>query len=254
MSIYSNVTEQDLDNLRKLAEQQRNQRALKIKNRILKQTHDVKLAESLSPITRKLDEVNKSTQEFLSPIDKKLDTINESTQKVGEIIKENNTPKPDTLFEDTLSKKKNNIGFFNIDEKDNGEIFWNGFLVEKMGGNKLKINDKIFKIPKSIHKVLTETSNIPIKQLNDEDREVFNNILENLNFAKYKPIAGESKSGRNKQSKNIFMKHNLKGEGVKIIIPSNILDIYTRLEVLPGLKLSGHTDTLTEAINLIDEL
>ena len=71
MSIYSNVTEQDLDNLRKLAEQQKNQRAIKIKNRILKQTHDVKLAESLSPNT------------------KKLDTINESTQKVDDIIKRN---------------------------------------------------------------------------------------------------------------------------------------------------------------------
>ena len=42
MSIYSNVTEQDLINLRKLAEQQKNQRALKIKNRILKQSHAVK--------------------------------------------------------------------------------------------------------------------------------------------------------------------------------------------------------------------
>ena len=46
----------------------------------------------------------------------------------------------------------------------------------------------------------------------------------------------------------------LQGEGVKTIIPSNIIDIYTRLEVLLGLKLSGHTDTLTEASNLIDEL
>ena len=36
MSIYSNVTEQDLINLRKLAQQQKEQRALKIKNRILK--------------------------------------------------------------------------------------------------------------------------------------------------------------------------------------------------------------------------
>ena len=47
---------------------------------------------------------------------------------------------------------------------------------------------------------------------------------------------------------------DLQGEGVKIIIPSNIIDIYTRLEILLGLKLSGHTDTLTEAGNLIDEL
>ena len=47
---------------------------------------------------------------------------------------------------------------------------------------------------------------------------------------------------------------DLEGQGVRIIIPSNIIDIYTRLEVLLGLKLSGHTDTLTEASNLINEL
>ena len=47
---------------------------------------------------------------------------------------------------------------------------------------------------------------------------------------------------------------DLQGEGFKIIIPSNIIDIYTRLEVLLGLRISGHSDTLTEASNLIDEL
>ena len=47
---------------------------------------------------------------------------------------------------------------------------------------------------------------------------------------------------------------DLQGEGVKIIIPSLIIAIYSRLEVLLGLKLSGHTETLTEANNLIDEL
>ena len=47
---------------------------------------------------------------------------------------------------------------------------------------------------------------------------------------------------------------DIKGEGVKIIIPSNIIDIYTKLEILLGLTLSGHTDTLTEASSLIDEL
>ena len=46
MSIYSNVTEQGLIILRKLAEQQKNQRAPKNKNRNLKQSHDKKLSES----------------------------------------------------------------------------------------------------------------------------------------------------------------------------------------------------------------
>ena len=73
MSNYSNITEQDLENLRILAEQQKNERAQKIKNRILKQTHYVKLAENLSPIT------------------KKLDTFNESTKEIGEVIKETNS-------------------------------------------------------------------------------------------------------------------------------------------------------------------
>ena len=41
---------------------------------------------------------------------------------------------------------------------------------------------------------------------------------------------------------------------IKIIIPPNIIDIYTRLEILLRIKLTGYCDTLTEASNLIDEL
>ena len=63
MSICSNVSEQDLIILRKFAEQQKNEPGLKIKNRLLKQTHDIKLAENLSPITTKLDEIIESGQE-----------------------------------------------------------------------------------------------------------------------------------------------------------------------------------------------
>ena len=47
---------------------------------------------------------------------------------------------------------------------------------------------------------------------------------------------------------------NLEGQGLKIIIPSKLINIYTRLEVLLGLRISGHTDTLTEASNLVEEL
>ena len=124
----------------------------------------------------------------------------------------------------------------------------------KMGGNKLKISENIFEITPGIQKVFTQTSNIPLKKLNNQGREVYNNILETLDFENYKPISGESKSGRYKESKSNFNKRDLKGEGVKIIIPSNIIDIYTRLEILLGLKLSGHTDTLTEASILIDDI
>ena len=46
---------------------------------------------------------------------------------------------------------------------------------------------------------------------------------------------------------------DLQGERVKFIIPSNIINFYTRLEIRLGLNLSGRTDTLTEADKLIDE-
>ena len=64
MSIFSKVTEQDLIIRRNLPDQQKEQRAEKSENRILKQTHVIKLAENLSPIIEKLDEVKKTTQDL----------------------------------------------------------------------------------------------------------------------------------------------------------------------------------------------
>ena len=59
----------------------------------------------------------------------------------------------------------------------------------------------------------------------------------------------------NDVSRILNLDTKLKGRGIeKIIIPSNIIDIYTRLKFLLGLKLSGHTNTLTEASNSIDEI
>ena len=110
------MTEQDLFNLRKLAEQQKEQRAIKIKNRILKQTHDLKLAESLSPITKRLNEVKESTEKL-------GDVIKESQPKTSQLAIEN-TPQPaidknegvlyDVELENTSNKMKDNTVFFQI--------------------------------------------------------------------------------------------------------------------------------------------
>ena len=117
MSISSIVIKQDSINLRKLAEQQKNQRALKIENRILKHTHDIKLPKSLSPIIKNLDEVKETTQKLGEAIEKSQPENNirqpaiEHTPPPRPI--ENNEGKVyDTELENTLKNMKNNTGFF----------------------------------------------------------------------------------------------------------------------------------------------
>ena len=115
MSIYSNVTQEDLDNLRKLAEQQKNQRAEKFKNRIIEKTHDKKLEESLSPITERLDEVNETTKKLVKKSD--IEDGNTQTPAIE------NTTTSQSL-RDTLSFMKRSKNFFKL-EQDGNKVFWN---------------------------------------------------------------------------------------------------------------------------------
>ena len=259
MSIYSNVTQKDLDNLRKLADQQKNQRAFKIKNRILKQTHDVKLAESLSPITKKLDEVNKSTQEV-------GDKIKESNSKIDLEALPNSSNFSNSMREmiGSLMRSKNSLRITQ-DESHRANIL--GVPIQISGADTIKINENIYELTPEIYKALSDTGYTGKDMKNESDILMMNNIIRDLGYT--------GREDRDSKRKTFFLKKlpklvndiqnrtfeeitddsdDLQGEGFKIIIPSNIIDIYTRLEVLLGLKLSGHTDTLTKASNLIDEL
>ena len=196
MSFYSNVTEQDLDNLRKLANQQKEQRAHKIKNRILKQTHDIKLAESLSPITKKLDETTK----------KLGDVIEESTQSLGNVIKENNTPQLaientptiqpaientqtqpgviyDVSLENTLTNMKDKQkGFFKIREDDNGQRYWNGKAVNISGSSQIEIEGENFNITPNLQNVFTDTTGKSLKKLSKKENRTYKQLLNTLNY------------------------------------------------------------------------
>ena len=272
MSIYSDVTEQDLDNLRKLAQQQKEQRALKIKNRIIEKTHDVKLAESLSPITNKLDETSK----------KLAGVIKESTQNLGNVIKENNTPQLaienipihqpiednegrvyGVQLENTLNKMADNTGFFKTHYDQQRGWMLNNIPNKSPGGTKIQVDENEYDLTKGIRNVLTKKTYKSIKSLNDNEKVVLRDFLSKIGYYNQKPTKGKPSGLDNfiktdlddDVRKILKLDTNLKGKGVeKIIIPSNIIEIYTRLEVLLGLKLSGHTDSLTEASALIDEL
>ena len=122
--------------LRKLAEQQKEQRSLKSKNGIIKQTHDIKLAESLSPITQKLDEVNESTQNLgenfkkLKPETPRLAIENTPTTQP---IENNEEVAYDVELENTFNHMKDNTGFFKTYyDRERGWI-WNGYPVKMLG-------------------------------------------------------------------------------------------------------------------------
>ena len=199
MSIYLNVTEQDLINLRKLAEQQKEQRALKIKNRILKQTHDIKLAKSLSPINKKLDETN------------------ESTQKVGDIIEKNktpqlaientsqpaieNTPTPqpsennegtiyDVELENTLNKLTNNTGFFKTYHDPQHGWMTNNHPIKMLKGTMVEINEDKYNISPGIRKVLVDQTYDTAKSMTDKDKLIFRDVLQKTGYYNRKPTKG----------------------------------------------------------------
>ena len=115
MSIYPNETEQDLSNLNKLAEQQNDQRAFNIKNRFLKQTNDIKSAESLSPITKKLDEVKENTEKLGGVIEESQPETPqlaiEKTPNIHQPIENNESVIHNTELENTLINMKDNTGF-----------------------------------------------------------------------------------------------------------------------------------------------
>ena len=267
MSIYSNVSEQDLNNLRKLAEQQKEQRAEKIKNRILKQTPDVKLAESLSPTNKNLYEVDKSTQDVGEIINKSQNEkrILQNSESQTPAI-ENTTVSRSLL--DTLTHMKGNKNFFNVVE-DDGKVFWNKIPIKPLGENSISIKDREYDIKPIFQSYFTNTK-LTTKNMDDDDKSTIYDILKNTGFSSMRHRKGLN-SARMKDALYNLPKEipkirnpplpaienesdSLEGHGINIIIPSNIIDIYTRLEVLLGLKLSGHTDTLTEASNLIDDL
>ena len=102
---------------------------------------------------------------------------------------------------------------------------------------------------------------------NDNDILMMNNIIKDLGYtgvgdrdSKIKKFVTKTLPKLAEEIQNrtfeeiIDSSDDLQGEGVKITIPSNIFDIDTRLEVLLGLKLSGHSETFTKANALIDQI
>ena len=142
-----------------------------------------------------------------------------------------------------------------------------GVPIYTLSGDRIQIKDNIYDLTPEIYKTLSDTGYTGKTMKNESDILMMNNIKNDLGYTGVGDRDSKRKTFltitlpklvekiQNRTFEEITEdSDDLQGEGIKIIIPSNIIDIYIRLEVLLGLKLSGHTDTLTEASNLIDEL
>ena len=142
-----------------------------------------------------------------------------------------------------------------------------GVPIITLDGDRIQIKDNIYDLTPEIYKALSYTGYTGKTTKNANDILMLKNIIRDLEYTDIGDYTAKRKTFltitlpklveeiQNKTFEEITDdSDDLQGEGVKIIIPSNIIDIYTRLEILLGLKLSGHTYILTEASNLIDEL
>ena len=159
--------------------------------------------------------------------------------------------------------------FFILVEKDDGLVFWNKIPIKALGGNRISLKDQEYDIKPIIENFFINTK-LTTKNMDDEDKATVYDILENMGFYSMKHTKGSNSSRMRDALYNLPKEiakiqnpplpaienesDNLQGEEIKINFPTNIIDIYTRLETLLGIKSSGHTDTLTEASNLIDDL
>ena len=142
-----------------------------------------------------------------------------------------------------------------------------GVPINTLGGDRIQIKENIYDLTPETYKNLSYTGYTGNTMQNENDILMLNNIIRDLEYTGIGDDTSKRKTFltialpklvediQNKTFEEITDdSDDLQVEGIKIIIPNNTTDIYTRLEILLGLKLSGHSDTLSEATNLIDEL
>ena len=216
----------------------------------------MKLAESLSPLTKKIDE---------------------STKKINEVIKESiseddiealpNSSAISKSMREIIGSLINSRNSLKITQDELGRANILGVPIQVSEGDTIEINDIIYELTQEMYNVLSSTNYTGRTMKNEDDILMMYNIINDLSYTGRVDRSSNTRTFFTKTPPKLVEKiqsrvfdeiiddsDDLQGEGVKIIIPSNIIDIYTRLQVVLALKLSGYTDTLTEASNLIDEL
>ena len=161
----------------------------------------------------------------------------------------------------------NSPNYLKVTQDESGRAIILGVAMQISEADTTKINENIYELTPEIFKALSSTTYTGKTMKNEDDIFFIYNIIRDLGYTGRGDRPSNRKSLFTKtlpklvdeiQNKTFDEKtddsDDLQGEGEKIIIPSNMIDIYTRLEILLGLESSGHAHTPTEASNLKNEL
>ena len=131
-------------------------------------------------------------------------------------------------------------GFFKTYHNPQRGWMLNNYPIKLLRGTKVKIKDEEENITPGMQKVFTYTTDDAAKSMIDKEKLVFRDLLQKTGYYNRKPTKSSS-SGRDRYIENDFdndvrkflnLDTKLRGRGFeKIIIPSIIFDIYTRLGV-----------------------
>ena len=151
----------------------------------------------------------------------------------------------DSKLEITLKIMKNNTGSFKTNEDREHGWMLICYPIKMLSGTDVEVSNKKYNIASGIQRIFTNTSYTTAKPKKDKDKVVFRDILKILVFFAHKPTKRRM-SGRHKFIKNnldsgvrrfLVLDTKLNGKRVeKIYTPSNINDMYTKLEVSLGLN------------------
>ena len=159
----------------------------------MKETHDIKLAEFLSPITKKLDTITKSTKE-IGEVIKSSNSENEKNQDIvpveieseDENIQTNLGALPNSsMFSDqmtkTLGRLMSSSNSLRIKPTPSGATIL-GVPINTLGGERIQIKDNIYDLTPEIYKALCYPGYTGKTMKNKNDILMLNNIKNDLGY------------------------------------------------------------------------
>ena len=266
MTYYTPTNIEDLEKLKKIIDQKKDIRKLRLNNKILKTTQNYDLAEQYAPITKlqeKQTEVIKQGQDDQKQAFETLKAITaptiqdetlESIEGPSEDEVSQNIVSMDGGISDKISALLNEDNThpklkFTKENFNNYKVNENPF---KIIDYKIKFNDLEFEITPLFLQLFMRGNKADFTKLSDEEKEA---LVEFVDYAG--GLGRDVKSNLYKALKFIedFQYQNIEGQGTRFIfLSSDPNTSVQRLEFLVGESFAGNKNAYREASAILAEL